>query len=266
MIKNKCKHIECSDEKNSSGYCDFHYNGGFFGNGDTYEQYEVIEEDFIRFIKIIPLNDSKNMQVCSPVLRDLIIRSCVQIEIFFKEWAKYECSENEDLKLWEIYCANDKKTNKPKGARNWTFKDYHFFYENVNRRKLFVRDLNKSINGFENWSSESPPHWWKVYNSIKHSGIDSKTESNLETALYSISALFQLHCCNQYSRKYLEQFTSITVKRKSFGKIKIEFDKIKTPIDSKKYLFMDIYGTQRDFEIDISQETYNRMTGKGFNV
>lgn len=266
METKTCKHIECTNEDNSSGFCNYHYNGGIFGNGDTYEQYQVIEEDFVKFIKIIPLNDIKNMEVCSPVLRDLIIRCCVQIEIFFKEWAKYICSEDNESEFLKLYSVMDKKNNRPKGARNWTFKDYYYFNENVNRRKLFVRDLNSSINSFENWTADSPPNWWKVYNSIKHSGIESKRESDLKTALYSIGALFQLHCSNQYSRKYLEQYLSISATRKTFGKINIKFDKIKTPLDSKKYLFMDLYGSERTVEIKTTQETFLRMTGKGFDI
>ena len=68
-----------------------------------------------------------------------IIAACLIIGAFLciyqpevrmlKEWAKYACSEDENLKLWELYCESDKKTKKPKGARNWTFKNYHFFFE-----------------------------------------------------------------------------------------------------------------------------------------
>lgn len=267
MEKKICKHIECQSEEYFQNYCKFHYEGGIFGSGDTYEQYQVIEQDFIDFIKIIPLNDHKNLEVCSPVLRDLIIRCCVQIEIFFKEWAKYICSESESNEFWELYNVIDKKSQNPKGVRNWTFKNYYYFINNVSRRKLHVRDLDKDINPFENWTAESPPNWWKVYNSIKHSGAESKRESNLEIALYSLAALFQLHCANDKSRKYLEQYLSITATRKTFSKnLTIKFDKIKTPLDSKKYLFMDIYSTQRSFEVITSSEARDRANGKGYNV
>ena len=142
MEKKICKHIECQSEENFQNYCKFHYNGGIFGNGDTYEQYQVIEQDFIDFIKIIPLNDKNNLEVCSPVLRDLIIRCCVQIEIFFKEWAKNICSEIQDNEFWKLYNVIDKENGKPKGARNWTFKNYYYFKDNISRRKLHIRDLN----------------------------------------------------------------------------------------------------------------------------
>ena len=263
MENNKCKHIECNGPGIYLGFCDFHFKGGIFGNGETFEQYQVIEEDFINFIKIIPLKDSKNMEVSSPVMRDLIIRCCVQIEIFFKEWAKFECPDD----LLKLYNIEDKKTKKPRGARTWNFKNYFFFKgSHISKRAVYIRELDKSINPFADWNTNTAPKWWNTYNSIKHNGIESKSESNLEMGLNAISALFLLHCANNHSRHYLEQFVNISATRKTLGKIKISFDKIKTPIDSKKFLFMDTYGPQRSYEIEESKDFQNRVQGKGKSV
>ena len=258
MEKKKCKHLDCKDTAEYLELCKFHVDGGVFCTGETYEQYQVLEEDFINFIKIIPLNDKRNMGVCSPVLRDLIIRCCVQIEIFFKEWAKFESAKDETIELSLLYNSGNK------GARNWNIKHYYYFKDKyIDGRALYVRELNKKINPFDTWNKHSPPKWWQVYNSIKHGGLESKIECNLEIALESISALFLLHCANNYSRKYLEQFISISAVRKTFGKTKITFDRIKTPLDSKKYLFQDVYGLARSIEISDAEEDYLRANGKG---
>lgn len=263
MENTKCKHLECNESSIYNGHCSFHFRGGIFGNGETYEQYQVIEEDFINFIKIIPLKEPKNLEVTSPVLRDLIIRCCVQIEMFFKEWAKFEYDE----KLLNLYNKLDKRTQEPTGARNWTFKNYYYFKENyISKRAIFIRDLDLIINPFSDWTNNSAPKWWNVYNSIKHDGINSKNECNLEMGLNAISALFLLHCTNLHSRSYLEKFVNITASKKTFGKIKISFDKIKTPIDSKKFLFMDTYGAERSFEIQESRDFQNRAKGIGRDV
>jgi len=101
MVSQKeCKHIECSEESFfGSDFCKFHHYGGVIGNGETYEQYQVIEKDFIDFIRIVPISEKKNLDVYSPVLRDIIIRTCVKIELFFKEWSKYECSYDNESNL-----------------------------------------------------------------------------------------------------------------------------------------------------------------------
>ncbi len=251
MDKKECKHLDCKETAELGHLCRFHYDGGVFGIGETYEQYQVIEEDFINFIKIIPLNDNRNMKVCSPVLRDLIIRSCVQIEIFFKEWAKYECAANKDIELSISYNHPNKN-----GIRNWSMKHYHYFKQNhsLDKAGAHIRELNKNIYPFNSWKEKSPPKWWDVYNSIKHGGLESKIECNLEIALECISSLFILHCANIYSRNYLRQFISISALQKTFGKTKITFDKIKTPLDSKKYLFQDISGSAKSIEFSDSRE------------
>lgn len=257
-MDNQCKHLGCSDLGAYLGFCDFHFNGGIFRSGELFDQYQVIEEDFINFIKIIPLNHDKNKEVYSPFLRDLIIRCCVQIEIFFKEWGKFEYSD-ELLKLY-----NNKNS---KGVRNWGFKHYFFLKEkHLSGRFLYVRDLDINISPFEEWTKDSPPKWWGVYNSIKHNGIEAEKRPNLEMGLNAISALFLLHCSNRHSRKYLEPFVNISVSKKTSGKIQISFDRIKTPIDSKKFLFMDTYGLGKSYDLKESDDTLNRASFKGKNV
>lgn len=264
MEKIECKHLDCKETAEFRNLCRFHLDGGVFGIGETYEQYQVIEEDFINFIKIIPLNDQRNMKICSPVLRDLIIRSCVQIEIFFKEWAKYECAAKEDIELFVSYNSNKR------GVRNWTMKHYYHFnqYYSLSKAGTYVRDTNNNIYPFGSWEEKSPPKWWEVYNSIKHGGLESKTECNLEIALECVSALFVLHCVNVYSRNYLEQFISISRFKKNSGIATITFDTIKTPLDSKKYLFKDILRSEKSIEFkDSRHEEMNlRARGNGKSV
>src|ERR1700757_956699 len=90
-----CQFIDCNEplSQMSFDYCEYHREGGMFGDGESYEQYQIIEQDFIDFIKVVPLEEA-HFKVHSPLLRDIIIRTCVQIEIFFKEWAKLHISED----------------------------------------------------------------------------------------------------------------------------------------------------------------------------
>lgn len=266
MDKTECKHMDCNQTAEFNSLCRFHLDGGVFGIGETYEQYQIIEEDFIKFIKIIPLTDNRNMKVCSPILRDLIIRSCVQIEIFFKEWAKYECAANNDIELSILYNSSNKK-----GIRNWNIRHYYYFKHKYSLERTggtHVRELNKNIFPFDTWEEKSPPKWWEVYNSIKHGGLESKIECNLEIALDCISSLFILHCVNKYSRNYLGQFISISAFQKTFGKTKITFDRIKTPLDSKKYLFQDILSSAESIEFPDSraEEALLRVSRTGKKV
>lgn len=205
--KTTCKHIECNIKtENHLDFCSFHFSGGVLGNGETYEQYEIIEQDFIDFIKIIQIDDHEHLKVHSPVLRDIIIRSCIQIEVFFKEWAKFLCSYKNYIKLYNLYHKKDKKSEKIKGVRNWNFRDYFIIKENfLMSRPIYVRPMEKEISPFSSWETKLEyPEWWNTYNAIKHDGLNSKKEANLENALNSLAALFTLHCANQFSKNYLK--------------------------------------------------------------
>lgn len=247
-----CIFVDCSDEQEFVGwkFCQFHKQGGELGNGETYDQYQIIEQDFIDFIKVVPISDTAHFKVHSPVLRDIIIRSCVQIELFLKEWSKYYCSKNQESLLYKKYFEISKKTQEHKGVRNWNFGDYYCLRTDFStHRKVFVRPLQKSISPFDSWKSEKePPTWWNIYNSIKHDGMASKEDANLENALYSLAALFLLHCENSYSRSFLDQYRNTTISYR-FNDVKIKFHSITSPIDSKRYLFKEDSSNDNEVEI-----------------
>lgn len=196
------------------------------------------------------MDDEYHLKVHSPILRDIIIRSCVQIEIFFKEWAKYECSVYNDISLYKEYNEIDKKTKSVKGERNWNFKSYFYFKSKLkDARLVYVRPMRKNISPFKTWTSgKMPPFWWESYNAIKHNGIASKKDANLKNALYSLSALFQLHCINNYSREFLDDYKDVTLI--SFvNSVKVKFHSISSPVDSKRYLFKEEHSSDKEIEL-----------------
>ena len=65
-INPTCAFLECNEyrtlkhidypTKGNSEYCQFHKEDGIFGTGESYEQYQIIENDFINFIKTFKIN------------------------------------------------------------------------------------------------------------------------------------------------------------------------------------------------------------------
>lgn len=248
-----CIYLECDNEYYNpySKLCSFHSDGGVMGSGETYEQYQIIEHDFINFIKYVPL-ETNHLKVYSPILRDIIIRTCVQIEIFFKEWSKQVCSDNKEGSLWKAYSHKNGKKEK-----NWSIGDYyHFKSEFTEFSSIHVMPLNQNIYPFGDWENEKdPPFWWKTYNEIKHGGINSKTQATLNDAMFSLAALFSMHCENRHSKKYLNSF--------NFGYIKTDYNNeailksldITTPLDSKKYLFKaNNTNSKREIELKVKDK------------
>lgn len=256
----KCQYLECSEdaefqnENSTQKYCIYHRKGGSLGNGESYRQYQIIEEDFINFIKIVPLTPD-HFNVYSPVLRDIIIRVCVQIELFFKEWSKQYCSF-----YWKENPLLDKFMNKNKGTRNWSIGDYFIFkneFNNINA--VYVLPLDIVIMPFDTWLSEKkPPSWWEVYNEIKHSSKpNNQLKHNLKTALESLAALYLMHYTNDYSRSYLKHFVTTSVQITGFAKLKTTSEGYTTPIETKQYLFK-ITNTGSHSEHDFPEEIDRR--------
>lgn len=256
-----CTHIECEEDKKQGGwnYCKYHQDGGELGNGGLFDQYQIIEQDFIDFIKIIPIDEEEHLKVYSPVLKDIIIRCCVQIETFFKEWAKYSISNNSEISLYSKYMSL--KGGELRKERAWNFGDYYYFKSEFDIHKVFVRATNQTLMPFETWESEkNAPFWWNAYNAIKHSGISSKREGNLKNALYALAALFQMQCVNRYSRSFLQEYQNTSMVQ-SFEKVKITFHGISSPIDSKRYLFKEVNFSSKTIEL-ISQKGLENQIGR----
>jgi hypothetical protein len=237
-----CQFIDCNEPLSgmSYDYCEYHSKGGMFG-GESYEQYQIIEQDFIDFIRVVPLEEG-HFKVHSPILRDIIIRTCVQIEIFFKEWAKLQCTEspNSDHAKALLIRYNHKNNKK---ERNWNIGDFFGFQEELNSkyRSLHIMPLNKDIKPFDSWLDEkNPPKWWDAYNGIKHGSSQDKKIANLEIAMHTLAGLFTMHCVNWRSSQYLINFNNHQIDV-SPGKdvTLIETNDISTPLDSKKYLFKE---------------------------
>jgi len=252
-----CDVYECAErgdiQRFNFNYCAYHAKNGMFG-GESYEQYQIIESDFIDFTLSVPLSED-HFKVYSPLLRDIIIRSCVQLEIFFKEWSRYECSN----KSGDLY--NEAKAKD--GSRSWTITSYHHFANLLSgyHKGVFVLPLSQKIEPFADWTKSNSPKWWAAYNKIKHDGHLHKTKANYENALYALAALFKLHCTNPMSRHYLRDFTRYKV-IKEHGNVKIITEDITTPIDSRKYLFRDPHSggsTLADLKGDAQIDAISRI-------
>jgi len=267
---NLCSFLDCNDNAvGNNRLCVFHNSGGVFGNGDTYEQYQIIEKDFIDFIKVVPINIPKHLSVESPVLRDIILRCCVQIELFLKEWSLFLCSEYNtyppfaETRLWKEYI--EKRKDVTQKTKNWKIGSYFTVKESFQENAtIYVRPMDKEINPFEDWvDDKKPPKWWSAYNSIKHGGQSAKKDANLENALYALSALFLLHCENEYARGYLKQFSSFSIVSRH-NQVDVQFDSLKTPIDSKQYLFKYVCNyPDKKIEL-VTKQQIGRGTQKGW--
>ena len=215
-----------SKHSNRDPLCDFHYKGGMFGTGTSFDTYSMIEEDFLNIVKIIPL-EKESLNIFSPKLSDIILRVGSNIDIFFNEWIKVP--EFNDSTL----------VKKVRKKRNKTIKDYYnIFFSRLELNNAFVsvRHIEANIYPFKNWTINSSPSWWGAYNKIKHNGFAERKYGTLENALMALGALLILHCKNIESLFYLGPFCLSPYDEKIDDVMK-SISYIKTPLDTKRYLF-----------------------------
>lgn len=247
VVASECTWHNCSIttdliEKEGSFLCSFHSKGGVFSTDQLLDQYAIIEEDFITILKYLPL-EKENLSVKSPRFSDILIRSCVGIEIFFREWLNdYKLSH--ESKIDKIRA----KAKPVETGRDYIrFDDFHpIFSKYLTSASLKTRQLETCIYPFNGWTKRTPPAWWTTYNNVKHHRVDKGNVANMETALNALGALFLLHCTQIDSLTHLYKYSSSRLISKSWTMLNF----IKTPMESKRYLFL--------YKIDSASPSHER--------
>lgn len=275
MIKEKidtetvCRVLECQNliappECKYDRICKEHKSRGYFQTGQSYDQYSIIEADFLDFIKNVPLEE-EHLNVYSPILRDIILRTCTQIEIFFKEWAKYVVELNDEKSHLAQKFLKPRRRGM-KSSRNWNFGDFYkeFKPKFSHYNFVYIRLLDYSIKPFDSWESEkTPPFWWTSYNSLKHSGSNYKKDATLRNALWCLAALFQMHLVYSKSKQFLESIKNAEV-NVFLTTVTAREGEIKTPIGSKRFLFAEGKFLRKDKVVLATNKTLSdAIRGRG---
>jgi hypothetical protein len=165
--------------------------------GYSWAAYRSIEEDMLRVAEDIPL-ETRQYNVYSFKLADIIVRSCSHIDSLFKDILR-----NQDLSSHpnqqKIAESRAILTGKERGML--TIKDYiEIFadYLNLASVEVIIRRNGEQRSPFERFKEPKPddkiPPWWDAYNALKHDFYSEVEEGNLGNALESLAALFVLNC------------------------------------------------------------------------
>lgn len=120
--------------------------------------------------------DIQNEQTYGLAIRDLIIKTCTEVETHWKEI---------------IYLNGYRKSNL-------TTKDYIKLKEFINfEHEIFLTDypLYPKIEPFKLWNSENPTksiEWYQIYNELKHDRTNMLSKATFKILILSVSALYIL--------------------------------------------------------------------------
>ena len=206
-----------------------------------------MEEDFLRILSFIPLENKKDLKTYSPRFADIIKRSCVGVEIFLREWMKLSTIEIPD----EIKNKKDKNPNDSDARIN--FQDYRSVFKPfLERSYIQVRHLEDYIYPYETWENNKSCSWWNAYNKLKHNGFMKRNEATLENALTSLAAWIVALCRNNITASYLAFLYSpdCFVTKLSSQRVTM-VDNIRFPLDATRYLFFSEFGNGNCFSPEL---------------
>jgi hypothetical protein len=187
-------------------------------NEDYYISYKISEQAFKK--DILQLNNllkeldclfhavephESNKNTYGLAFRDLIIKSCTEVETHWKELMNLN---------------NYKKSNL-------NTKDYCKLMEFINfgqELKLYNYPSYELITPFLNWNPEKPTKsldWYNVYNELKHDRTNNLNKATLKAAIDSVSAVFILVAIRNH-------FDNSNLKNQSIEKVFTFNNKIKS--------------------------------------
>ena len=215
-----------------------------FKSGYSLNLYQIIEDDFMEFLKNISIDyyqGNERKKIFSPKLGELLIRIGSQIDIFFRNWDIVQ-SHNPGVSIEDLKFGNYKAIEKD---------------INLNDKKIKIIATDETLIPFNDWI-KNDPSWLTSYNHVKHNGFVYKEEGNLNNVIESLSALFLLNCLHG----------DLKIKLIEYGYRKVDLDTYNLIVREKSYLEAAYpYITSQLFEfekeIDFSLLTFRQYHSIG---
>lgn len=181
------------------------------------EDYTLLEDEFIEFLKYIPLS-KEHEEVWSMKLANLLLLIGSSVESFF------QCAIS-SLRASEIYNYID--VNDYGGRVGYTPEDFESLselnklllkkltpnmglyrdifekYYHLSNKSVFVLRNKEEIKPFKEWGENKPPEWWITYRNLKHSRFKHRKSAQLKMVLNTLASLFLLNISHKDTRKYL---------------------------------------------------------------
>lgn len=185
----------------------------YFEVGYHVDRYYELEEDFLKALKIMPLEIYNTPELrekaISIYFAELLLRIGSNIDIILKKMIISKYKTIYDDKLNKINEKRKMGKKDPVTKTELKFEDYMELNEKCIigfGRKLSDLDVtiiqtNESIRPFKGWDKKEISVWWSSYNHIKHQADFDK--ANLQNVLEALAALFVLICINKNTSKLL---------------------------------------------------------------
>ncbi len=159
----------------------------------VWEQYTTFEEEFIHYLRYVPLED-EHYNVYSMQLGNLLNNIGSIVDSFLNNAIGCDCLND----IQNIAKFRQKKDRNMEDHR----KVFENFY-NLSKKEIFIlKDFSK-ITPFSNWKENQAIEWWGKYTDIKHDRFKNRKEATLKTTLDALGTLFLLNVIHLDTRAIL---------------------------------------------------------------
>lgn len=148
----------------------------------AWDEYKFLEEDFIEFLRYVPLTN-EHEDVWSLYLGDLLIRIGSILDSFFRR-AIFSPVLDNAISISRYRALNDLQINMG------VYRELYDPFYNLSSKKIYELRTLEQLTPFLSWSSNDSPYWWKNYNHVKHDRFKNKKEATLKSVLEALSGLF----------------------------------------------------------------------------
>lgn len=170
----------------------------------------VLEEEFLNFIKYVPLVENHN-NVWSMKLANQLLLIGSSIDSFLKNSLQYcltilieENSQEDNNNPQKVAEYEDYKQRLDSNDTNMKiFRDVFNEFYHLSDEPVYVLSNKWDLKPFAAWSEDKSPDWWDVYTKLKHNRIEHRDKCTLKITLNALGALFLLNVYHVESRKKL---------------------------------------------------------------
>ena len=144
------------------------------------EQYSSLEEEFVKFLKYVPLEE-KHYDVWSFELSNILLNIGSIIDSFFKN------------SLYSPTFDGINNIDSYRQAEKHNMEMYRDIYKskyNIEKKRIYEIRNFSSIVPYKNWANNSSLDWWKSYTDIKHNRFKNKEKASLKSTLDALGGLF----------------------------------------------------------------------------
>lgn len=157
---------------------------------DIWNEYSSLEEEFKNIIQHIPLAD-EHMKVWSLKIGDILIVLGSVMDSFFKFSINHSIFD-EVTNIQEIRS----KSRLDMGDYREVFEKYY----TPSNKYVYIRYMEKRIQPFDKWKTNSSLEWWEAYQHVKHDRFSNKKEATIENLLLGMTGFFLLNAIHIPSR------------------------------------------------------------------